>query len=113
MRQVALTLCCPTCARARTACGRPPLGCLPAPALTLRARRRCHFTLGNSVADAFKSLELARTAWGIATGGEAADAADPNVPLGRGVLKPGGSLVMKLLQGPGEQRHLAELSGAC
>ena len=61
----------------------------------------CHFTLGNSVADAFKSLELARTAWGIATGGEAAEAADPNAPWSRGVLKPGGSLVMKLLQGSG------------
>lgn len=67
--------------------------------------RRCHFTLGNSVADAYKSLELARTAWGIATGGElAGEQADPNLPWGapgRGVLRPGGSLVMKLLQGTG------------
>jgi hypothetical protein len=67
---------------------------------------RCHFTLGNSVADAYKSLELARTAWEIATGGEAlaADAAAATAPLSRGVLKPGGSLVMKLLQGSGAQQ---------
>lgn len=114
---------------------------------------RCHFTLGNSVADAYKSLELARTAWTIATGaagltvampgsvpaaclfvrgscttglttskppvqllappscvcllsgagGEEAESLDPNMPWGRGVLKPGGSLVMKLLQGTGER----------
>ncbi|KAI3429712.1 hypothetical protein D9Q98_005797 [Chlorella vulgaris] len=71
----------------------------------------CHFTLGNSVADAYKSLELARTAWEIATGGEAlaADAAAATAPLSRGVLKPGGSLVMKLLQGSGTQEFAAEL----
>ncbi|KAL4450204.1 hypothetical protein ABPG77_010873 [Micractinium sp. CCAP 211/92] len=73
----------------------------------------CHFTLGNSVADAYKSLELARTAWGIATGGElATEQADPNLPWGapgRGVLKPGGNLVMKLLQGTGTQEFAAEL----
>ncbi|KAL4421639.1 hypothetical protein ABPG75_010930 [Micractinium tetrahymenae] len=73
----------------------------------------CHFTLGNSVADAYKSLELARTAWTIAAGGElAGEQADPNLPWGgpgRGVLKPGGSLVMKLLQGSGTQEFAAEL----
>ncbi|KAI7835811.1 hypothetical protein COHA_010301 [Chlorella ohadii] len=69
----------------------------------------CHFTLGNSVADAYKSLELARTAWTIATGGEEAESLDPNMPWGRGVLKPGGSLVMKLLQGTGTQEFAAEL----
>ena len=58
----------------------------------------CHWTHGNSVVDAYKSLELARCAWTVATGGEAAEAADPNLPFSRGVLKPGGSLVMKLLQ---------------
>jgi hypothetical protein len=67
---------------------------------------RCHFTLGNSI-DAFKSLELARTAWEIATGGEGAEPVAPAdlaelPPFSRGVLKPGGSLVMKLLQGAGE-----------
>lgn len=38
-----------------------------------------------------------------AVGGEEAESLDPNMPWGRGVLKPGGSLVMKLLQGTGEQ----------
>lgn len=66
----------------------------------------CHFTLGNSMADAYKSLELARTAWAIATGGEAAY---PNATLSRGVLRPGGTLLMKLLQGPGTQEFAAEL----
>ena len=28
----------------------------------------CHFTHGNSVTDAYKSLELARCAWTVATG---------------------------------------------
>lgn len=57
------------------------------------------------MADAYKSLELARTAWEIATGGEAQEqGGDGNAPLARGVLKPGGSLVMKLLQGVGEPR---------
>ena len=51
------------------------------------------------MADAYKSLELARTAWAIATGGEAAY---PNATLSRGVLRPGGTLLMKLLQGPGK-----------
>ena len=35
-------------------------------------------------------------------GGEEAESLDPNMPWGRGVLKPGGSLVMKLLQGTGK-----------
>jgi 23S rRNA U2552 (ribose-2'-O)-methylase RlmE/FtsJ len=61
----------------------------------------CHFTHGNSVADAYKSLDLARCAWAVATGGEGAEAADPNLPFSRGVLRPGGSLVMKLLQASG------------
>ncbi|PSC74281.1 ribosomal RNA methyltransferase mitochondrial isoform X1 [Micractinium conductrix] len=74
----------------------------------------CHFTLGNSVADAFKSLDLARTAWGIATGGDNAASAEEQLELpwgapGRGVLKPGGSLVMKILQGTGTQEFAAEL----
>lgn len=60
----------------------------------------CHFTHGNALTDAYKSLELARTAFQISSlpdGG------------GGGVLKPGGSLVMKLLQGPGTQEFAAEL----
>lgn len=83
----------------------------------------CHFTHGNTVVDAYRSLELARTAWHIATGGgaapelaEAASAAtaaaaeDVAAPdWGRGVLRPGGSLVMKLLQGPGTQEFAADL----
>lgn len=56
------------------------------------------------MADAFKSLELARTAWGIATGGEGLESVDPATPWAHGVLRPGGSLVMKLLQGSGEAR---------
>lgn len=75
----------------------------------------CHFTLGNSVADAHRSLELARCAWAVATGGEEAAEqgdveADPAAPFSRGVLRPGGSLVMKLLQvgapGAGERGML-------
>ena len=62
----------------------------------------CHFTLGNSVSDAFKSLELARTAFNIAT---AADNLEQQQP----VLKTGGSLLMKLLQGPGTQEFAVEL----
>ena len=34
----------------------------------------------------------------LPAGGEGAEEADPNQPFSRGVLKPGGSLVMKLLQ---------------
>jgi len=70
---------------------------------------RCHFTHGNVVADAYKSLELARTAYEIATVAEG--------PLfsgeagAHGVLRPGGSLVMKLLQGPGTQEFAQELRG--
>lgn len=37
---------------------------------------------------------------------------DPNMPWGRGVLKPGGSLVMKLLQGTGGC-WLGLVAGAC
>lgn len=69
----------------------------------------CHFTHGNAVADAYKSLELARCAWTVATGGEGAEEADPNRPFSRGVLRPGGSLVMKLLQGAGTQEFAQEL----
>ncbi|GAB4822564.1 hypothetical protein N2152v2_009610 [Parachlorella kessleri] len=69
----------------------------------------CHWTHGNSVVDAYKSLELARCAWTVATGGEAAEAADPNLPFSRGVLKPGGSLVMKLLQREDESEPLGGL----
>ena len=63
------------------------------------------------MADTFKSLELARTAWAIATGGEGAEAADPSTPFSRGVLKPGGNLVMKLLQGSGVPRMWARACG--
>jgi 23S rRNA U2552 (ribose-2'-O)-methylase RlmE/FtsJ len=58
--------------------------------------------MGNS-SDAFKSLQLARTAFIIAIG------ADSNSGDGGGVLKPGGSLVMKILQGEGTQEFAAEL----
>ena len=140
------------CHRLRPPVSRPPDHTPHLPRILtppLSEPRRCHFTLGNSVADAYKSLELARTAWTIATGaaggpalagscrplagrlrtvhqglyvcassstdlrkettcivagGEEAEGTDPNLPWGRGVLKPGGSLVMKLLQGSGERR---------
>ena len=69
----------------------------------------CHFTHGNTVVDAYKSLELARTAYEIAAGAGAAEGADPNLPYSRGVLRPGGSMVMKLLQGPGTQEFAQEL----
>lgn len=63
----------------------------------------CHFTHGNSVVDAYKSLELARTAYDIAS-------TQPTThTVVNGVLKPGGSLVMKLLQGPGTQEFAQEL----
>ena len=65
----------------------------------------CHFTHGNVVADAYKSLELARTAYEIATSAEGPDFG----PGAGGVLRPGGSLVMKLLQGPGTQEFGQEL----
>lgn len=62
----------------------------------------CHFTHGNAVADAFKSLELAQTAFEIA--------ALPEEGSQDGcILMPGGNLVMKLLQGPGTQEFAVEL----
>lgn len=102
----------------------------------------CHFTHGNSVADAFKSLELARTAYEIATMQEFSvmalqqiheridteninddsGAVSPAIENGNGdntiekvpvkkngVLRPGGSLVMKILQGQGTQEFAQEL----
>jgi 23S rRNA U2552 (ribose-2'-O)-methylase RlmE/FtsJ len=68
----------------------------------------CHFTHGNVVSDAYKSLELARTAYEIATQAEVVAGGDP-APRAVGVLRPGGSLVMKLLQGPGSQEFGLEL----
>lgn len=66
------------------------------------------------MADAYKSLELARCAWTVATGGEgAAEDADPNQPFSRGVLKPGGSLVMKLLQVRDQAALLHVCAGSC
>jgi 23S rRNA (uridine2552-2'-O)-methyltransferase len=62
----------------------------------------CHWTMGNS-SDAFKSLQLARTAFIIAIG------ADSNSGDSGGVLKSGGNLVMKILQGEGTQEFAAEL----
>lgn len=59
----------------------------------------CHFTHGNALTDAYKSLELARTAFEISLLSE-----NDNV-----VLKTGGSLVMKLLQGPGTQEFAQDL----
>ena len=67
----------------------------------------CHFTHGNTVVDSYKSLELARTAYEIAS-----MQPGPNFGEGNnqgGVLRPGGSLVMKLLQGPGTQEFAQEL----
>ncbi len=85
----------------------------------------CHFTHGNTVTDAYKSLDLARIAYEIAAmhagasyGGGVENIENEgnteNSPAtssiaGRGVLKPGGSLVMKLLQGPGTQEFAQEL----
>jgi 23S rRNA (uridine2552-2'-O)-methyltransferase len=60
----------------------------------------CHFTHGNAVTDAAKSLALARTAFELAIYGGGA---------GTGVLRPGGALVMKLLQGAGTQEFGLEL----
>lgn len=56
----------------------------------------CHSTHGNKSMDSFKSLELAETALRIALEADA-----QVVPGSKGVLCPGGALVMKLLQGPG------------
>lgn len=61
----------------------------------------CHFTHGNALTDSYKSLELARTACDIAI-----SVGDDN---GGVILKPGGSLVMKVLQGPGTQEFAMEL----
>lgn len=78
----------------------------------------CHFTHGNTVTDAYKSLDLARIAYEIATmhagtsyRGETEENSDSPTTIGKGtgVLKPGGSLVMKLLQGPGAQEFAQEL----
>lgn len=72
----------------------------------------CHFTHGNVVADAFKSLDLARTAYEIATCQEGSPFLDANGQIlidSKGVLRPGGCLVMKLLQGPGTQEFGQEL----
>lgn len=105
-----LTQCCQTC----EPCAGHSIHCLHSMAQITAASSsvealdvcRCHFTHGNSVVDAYKSLELARTAWTIATGGDIA-AADTDMPFSKGVLKPGGSLVMKLLQGSGETHYVA------
>ncbi len=67
----------------------------------------CHFTHGNTVVDSYKSLELARTAYEIAAMQAGPDFGGEGCPMG--VLRPGGSLVMKLLQGPGSQEFAAEL----
>ena len=64
----------------------------------------CHFTHGNATLDAYKSLELAHTAYDVATGAGAEEA--------DAVLRPGGSLVMKLLQGEGTQEFALEMKGA-
>ena len=70
----------------------------------------CHFTHGNAVADAYKSLELARLAFEIATKAEFCfKSQNLTNPRNLGVLKSGGSLVMKLLQGPGTQEFASEL----
>lgn len=61
----------------------------------------CHFTHGNALTDAYKSLELARTAFEISS--------LPISDYEHGVLKPGGHLVMKLLQGQGTQEFAQEL----
>ena len=55
----------------------------------------CHATHGNAFLDATKSLELAELAWAIAVG---AASEQDGVRLG-GVLRPGGALVIKVLQG--------------
>lgn len=66
----------------------------------------CHFTHGNSVADSFKSLELARTAFEMAilTRDSEDEAGKPFA-----TLRPGGALVMKLLQGQGTQEFAQEI----
>lgn len=63
----------------------------------------CHFTHGNSVVDSFKSLELARTALDIA------NISTDMEQVKYSVLRPGGSLVMKILQGQGTQEFAKEL----
>ena len=59
----------------------------------------CHWTHGNSVIDSAKSLDLARTAFEISLYEEE----------GYRLLKPGGSLVMKILQGAGIEEFAQEL----
>ena len=77
----------------------------------------CHFTHGNVVADAYKSLELAKTACDIAT--RPHTECDKQLSTDRAsdedvieaLLKPGGHLVMKILQGPGTEEFAKELRG--
>ncbi|KAL6770446.1 RRM5 [Auxenochlorella protothecoides x Auxenochlorella symbiontica] len=60
----------------------------------------CHFTHGNKMMDSYKSLELAQTAVDIAMSAG---------PGSNGILRPGGSLIMKLLQGPGTMEFAADM----
>jgi 23S rRNA (uridine2552-2'-O)-methyltransferase len=69
----------------------------------------CHSTHGNKMTDSYKSLDLARTAFEIATQAAAVPGAAPLDDARRGVLRPGGSLLMKILQGPGTQEFGQEL----
>lgn len=68
----------------------------------------CHATHGNASLDAAKSLELAELAWAIAVGAcSPEEGSVDGVRLG-GVLKPGGALVMKILQG-GDLQDFAKM----
>lgn len=75
----------------------------------------CHFTHGNVVADAYKSLELAKLAFELATVANVQgfdsfeNQGEEMQASGAGVLKTGGNIVMKLLQGPGTQEFASEL----
>jgi hypothetical protein len=88
----------------RTVCMRTPLhghsfACRAMQGFDAVLSDMCHFTHGNALTDSYKSLELARTAFEIAALPQQLQQQDSNAPAPRaGVLRVGGSLIMKLLQ---------------
>lgn len=69
--------------------GTPPFLTFSTQGMDVVLSDMCHFTHGNKMMDSYKSLELAQTAVDIAMSAG---------PGSNGILRPGGSLIMKLLQ---------------
>mmetsp|Transcript_26562 Transcript_26562/g.68828 ORF Transcript_26562/g.68828 Transcript_26562/m.68828 type:complete len:278 (-) Transcript_26562:201-1034(-) len=72
----------------------------------------CPATAGNSTLDALQSLALQEVALGIAVGGDCRPQDSGGAcgdPLQAGVLRPGGNIVMKLLEGTGSREFGAAL----